>query len=83
MKLRTNASGGVVKVNRKTDNSNHPGRDSRRAFMKKTTLAGAGLAAGAALPGAVVAATPAEPEKKKQQGYHVTQHVLDYYKTLL
>ncbi len=51
--------------------------------MKKTTLAGAGLAAGAALPGAVVAATPAEPEKKKQQGYHVTQHVLDYYKTLL
>ncbi len=70
-------------MNTKTDNSNHPERDSRRAFMKKTTLAGAGLAAGAALPGAALAATPAAPEKKKQQGYQVTQHVLDYYKSLL
>jgi uncharacterized membrane protein len=70
-------------VNKKQDQNSHPGRESRRDFIKTTTLAGAGLAAGAALPGAALAATP-EPEAKpaKQKGYQVTRHVVDYYKSL-
>ena len=50
--------------------------------MKTTTLAGAGIAAAAAVPGAALAAGSEEPAKKPQQGYHVTRHIIDYYKSL-
>lgn len=56
--------------------------NSRRAFVKHTTLAGAGLAVGAALPGTAAAATAqSESDDGKQQGYHLTQHIIDYYKS--
>ena len=55
---------------------------SRREFIKTSALAGAGLAAGAALPGAAMASVSEDmPAEKKQQGYQVTQHVIDYYKS--
>lgn len=56
--------------------------NSRREFIKSSAIAGAGLAAGAALPGAAMASVSDDgPEKKKQQGYQLTQHVIDYYKS--
>lgn len=54
----------------------------RREFIKKTTMVGAGLVAGSALP---VSAMPIETaenrQSPKQKGYQVTQHVVDYYKS--
>jgi hypothetical protein len=55
---------------------------SRRDFMKKATVAGAGITAAAVLPGAVHAAVSEDQSlDKKQQGYQLTQHVIDYYKS--
>jgi len=65
----------VKKKMRKPDNN-------RREFIKTSALAGAGLAAGAALPGTTMASVSDDgPEQKKQQGYQLTQHVIDYYKS--
>ena len=57
---------------------------TRREFIKHATVAGGGLMASMALPGAAVAATdPEVPEKESpQQGYRLTEHVASYYKTL-
>jgi hypothetical protein len=55
---------------------------NRRAFVKNSTLAGAGIVAGTALPGAAFAsATEENVEPSKQKGYQLTQHVIDYYKS--
>jgi len=57
---------------------------SRRGFLRRTLTAGAGLAAAAVIPqGAAAAAegdgmTQASP---KARGYHLTPHILDYYKS--
>lgn len=58
-------------------------QESRRDFMKKSSLAGAGLAAAAVAPGAAVASIgdPAPQEKRQQQGYQLTPHVIEYYKS--
>lgn len=69
-------------MNDKTKQSSRPQTQDRRDFMKTTTLAGAGIAAAAAVPGAALAAGSEEPAKKPQQGYHVTRHIIDYYKSL-
>ena len=54
----------------------------RREFIKNSTLAGAGVAAAAVLPGAVSASTTIDKtENKKQKGYQLTEHVLEYYKS--
>ena len=55
--------------------------NSRRAFIKNSALAGAGLAVGSTLPGAAVAETPTESAEKNDKGYHLTQHIVDYYKS--
>ena len=55
---------------------------NRRAFVKNSTLAGAGLVAGGILPGAAIAnVTEDKTENSKQKGYQLTQHVLEYYKS--
>jgi hypothetical protein len=55
---------------------------SRREFIKNSTLAGAGIAAAAIIPGTVVAGTKSEmPEDKKQKGYQLTDHIIEYYKS--
>ncbi len=57
-------------------------QQSRRDFIKKSTLAGAGLAVAGTAPGAALAATTDDGTKAKtQQGYQLTQHVLEYYKS--
>jgi hypothetical protein len=56
---------------------------SRREFLRDAAGAGACIAAGAALPGLVAASPPEDtpPPSGVKQGYQLTQHVLDYYKT--
>jgi hypothetical protein len=54
----------------------------RRTFIKNSTLVGAGVVATAVLPGAANAGTTIDkPDDKKQKGYQVTEHVLEYYKS--
>ncbi len=54
----------------------------RREFIKNSTLVGAGIAATAVIPGAVSASSTIEkPEDKKQSGYQLTEHILEYYKS--
>jgi hypothetical protein len=54
----------------------------RREFIKTSTLIGVGVAASTVLPGAALA-NVAEEEKtaNKQQGYQLTPHVIEYYKS--
>jgi len=55
---------------------------TRREFIKNSTLVGAGVAATAVLPGAAIASSEIErPEDKKQKGYQLTEHILEYYKS--
>ena len=54
----------------------------RRAFIKKTTLIGAGVAAGSmATTRAIADSSDTPTEQPGQKGYQLTQHVLDYYKS--
>jgi len=59
-----------------------PKDQERREFLKKTTLAGAGVAATTLVSTGAVAAIGDEAELKPgQKGYQLSQHVLDYYKS--
>ena len=63
-------------------NDEQPRDEKRRAFIKKTTLAGAGVAAASMTATQVIAdAGPSPDEPATQKGYQLTQHVLDYYKS--
>ena len=54
----------------------------RREFIKTSTLVGAGVASSAMLPATASAGLVDEKiESKQQQGYQLTQHVIDYYKS--
>ena len=59
-----------------------PKDQDRREFIKKTTLAGAGVAATTMVSTSAIAAVGDEAEAKPgHKGYRLTQHVLDYYKS--
>lgn len=54
----------------------------RRAFLKKSTLVGAGVAATTmASTSAIAQVGDDSAEKPGQKGYQLTSHVLDYYKS--
>ncbi len=54
----------------------------RRAFLKKSTLIGAGVAATTMASTSAIAQVSGETtEKPDQKGYQLTSHVLDYYKS--
>ncbi len=54
----------------------------RREFIKNSTLIGAGVAAAAVAPGAAASSVSSgKPEDKKQKGYQLTPHVIEYYKS--
>ncbi|MCB1791478.1 MAG: hypothetical protein KDJ27_18780 [Gammaproteobacteria bacterium] len=62
---------------------NLPTSDSRRTFLKDAVTTGSVAVAAAAAPG-LAAAASAEvetPAQSQQEGYRLTQHVLDYYKS--
>jgi anaerobic selenocysteine-containing dehydrogenase len=60
------------------------GRKSRREFLKGALITGGAMAVGLAA-GEVVAAPKATPAgaatPPESKGYHVTEHIQDYYKT--
>lgn len=62
------------------DNS-QPKDQERRAFIKKSTLAGAAVAATTMASSAVAQVSDEITEKPVQKGYQLTSHVLDYYKS--
>jgi len=53
---------------------------SRRNFLRGSAAAGAGVVITAVAPATAVAA-PEEELKKGDKGYHLTQHITDYYKS--
>jgi hypothetical protein len=54
----------------------------RRAFIKKSTLVGAGVAATTLASTSAIAGISGDTaEEPGQKGYQLTQHVLDYYKS--
>jgi hypothetical protein len=54
----------------------------RRAFIKKSTLVGAGVAATTMASTSAIAGISGDTaEEPGQKGYQLTQHVLDYYKS--
>jgi ribosomal protein S8E len=54
----------------------------RRAFIKKSTLVGVGVAATTMASTRAIAGVSAETtEQPGQKGYQLTQHVADYYKS--
>lgn len=53
----------------------------RRAFIKKSTLAGAAVAATTMASSAVAQVSDEATKKPVQKGYQLTSHVLDYYKS--
>lgn len=55
----------------------------RRKFLKTTAAASAGAVAATLLPGTAAADVDGgQPQgAEKPKGYHLTQHILDYYKT--
>lgn len=69
---------------RKSDN---PTTETRRAFLRTTLTASAGLAAATVATRGVAAITEDQPTERQttaekgSRGYHVTQHIIDYYKT--
>ncbi|MCU7800081.1 MAG: transcriptional initiation protein Tat [gamma proteobacterium symbiont of Lucinoma myriamae] len=53
----------------------------RREFMRDSISASVSVAVVAAVPGSAVALEEETPVIKKQQGYHLSNHILDYYKS--
>lgn len=59
-----------------------PAQPDRRDFLRNTLALGAGAAvAVAAAPALAVTEPDAAPAPLAQQGYHVTPHIHDYYRT--
>ncbi len=54
---------------------------SRRQFLLAAGLGSAGVAAAVATRSRTAATAPAAPVDGKKQGYHVSEHILKYYKT--
>lgn len=53
----------------------------RREFMRDSISASVSIAVVAAVPGSAAAFEEESPVIKKQQGYHLSNHILDYYKS--
>jgi len=55
---------------------------SRRKFLSGGAILSASAVSVAIAPNAAVAASKAEPvAEKKEEGYRLTQHIADYYKS--
>ena len=70
----------MKKIGNPTDQARHD--QNRREFLKKSTLVGAGVVATTAVPAAALADVAVQAaDTEQQKGYHVTQHIIDYYKS--
>ncbi|WP_428623978.1 twin-arginine translocation signal domain-containing protein [Sedimenticola sp.] len=64
------------------DDSNKTLDSGRREFIRGSLVTGVGVATAAVLPGTVMAAEESSSAQTKvQQGYRLTAHILEYYKT--
>ncbi|MCP4487979.1 MAG: twin-arginine translocation signal domain-containing protein [Gammaproteobacteria bacterium] len=55
---------------------------NRRDFIKKSTLAGAGVVAGNLVAGEAAAAVSSDDDQvQENKGYQLTEHVIEYYKS--
>ena len=62
--------------------NDQPRDQERRAFIRKSTLVGAGVAAATVTATPVIADSVSPSDQPQtQKGYQLTQHVLDYYKS--
>ncbi|MBL0141307.1 MAG: twin-arginine translocation signal domain-containing protein [Betaproteobacteria bacterium] len=55
--------------------------NSRRKFLLHASLGGAGAAAAVVAGQKIATGEQAAPAADKPRGYHVSEHVLKYYKT--
>ena len=56
--------------------------EGRRDFLRGSAVVGAGVIAASGVSGQAVAAVDVEePKKPVQEGYRLTKHIRDYYKT--
>ncbi|AKH20486.1 twin-arginine translocation signal domain-containing protein [Sedimenticola thiotaurini] len=67
----------------KQDQNRNPDADRRR-FIKDSLVTGVGIATATVLPGTLMAAGQdgSAGEPKAQKGYHLTPHIIEYYKTM-
>jgi len=54
---------------------------NRRQFLSSGAAIGATALAAVAIPNAALAAEVPVVENKKEEGYRLTQHIADYYKS--
>ncbi len=53
----------------------------RREFMRDSLSTSVAVAVAASLPATALAVEETTTEVKKQQGYHLTSHILEYYRS--
>lgn len=63
------------------DKRDESGPEARRRFLKSMAVTGGGVVAAVATMGqsAAAAEVEAQPAGAQPEGYHVTQHIRDYY----
>ncbi|MGB1108728.1 MAG: twin-arginine translocation signal domain-containing protein [Gammaproteobacteria bacterium] len=61
--------------------SKRPVSEQRRNFLRDAAAGGGAVAVAAALPGAALADDGEQPTAKKEEGYRLTKHIADYYKS--
>ena len=61
--------------------NNHTKPNSRRKFLLNAGLGGAGVAAAVVAGGKIASGGEAATAAAKPRGYHVSEHILKYYKT--
>lgn len=54
--------------------------EGRRNFLRGSAVVGAGVVVGSLSGQAVAAVDTEKTEKPVEQGYHLTPHILEYYK---
>lgn len=59
----------------------HTKPNSRRKFLLAASLGGAGAAAAVAVGGKIASGGQSDPAAVEPRGYHVSEHILKYYKT--
>jgi hypothetical protein len=65
-----------------TKDKKETNRTSRRNFLRGSAVVGTGAAIAAAIPATAAAATQAQEEDAPtEEGYRLTQHIADYYKS--
>ena len=56
--------------------------NSRRSFLRKSAIVGGGVATAASMPGQALAeADEVVPSTKTEEGYRMTEHIAEYYKS--